>query len=227
MIRDPLSRRRHHHREAALCPSGDQISAPEVVTRRAEQTGPQGAREFVFGYGSLVARHPGLTRRSSAPSGYVTDLRGFTRGWTVSADNTLTLPGYKLYRTEDGSRPAVCVAFLDIRQVADSYLNGVCHPIVDSDLADLDERERQYDRVDVTGSLDRADGRIWAYVGCRDSRARTAAARASGRLVVSAGYLATVRGGFARLAPGELETFDLTTDPVDIPVLQLERTDVP
>ena len=61
-------------------------------------------------------------------------------------------------------------------------------------LAELDERERNYDRHDVTELVD-ADlgGRVWAYVGSLAGRPRLARGRRRGTAVVARGYLRRCR----------------------------------
>lgn len=60
--------------------------------------------QFVFGYGLLAAGVRGRRAR----------LEGYRRVWGVAMDNRVDIPGYKSYRRrDDGSRPAVYVAFLD------------------------------------------------------------------------------------------------------------------
>jgi len=157
--------------------------------------------EFVFGYGSLAAE-PG-----AAPA----RLRGWRRVWGVAMDNAQVIPGYKVYRARDGAQPDVCVAFLDLQAHAGCVLDGVLLPASAARLRELDHRERNYERLDVTAAVDDAPGRVWAYVGRADSRARLIAARTAGRAVVAAGY--------ARLVAPVAAP--------DLPVVELRRVDVP
>jgi hypothetical protein len=69
---------------------------------------------YVFGYGSLAAAGLAGLNRTPRREGFVADLEGFERGWGVAMDNTRTVPGYKCYVDRTGSRPDVCVAFLDL-----------------------------------------------------------------------------------------------------------------
>ena len=91
-------------------------------------------------------------------------------------DNGEDLPGYKYYLTEDGARPAVRVVFLDLVQLPGASVNGILSPVDDEQLARLDRRERNYDRVDVTELIDAPPGRTWAYVGSVAGRRRRAEA---------------------------------------------------
>jgi hypothetical protein len=73
---------------------------------------------------------------------------------------------------------------------AGTSVNGVCLPVGDAELAALDARERNYERVDVTATVAEAPGRVWAYAGS------TTAARSRRRRC--AGFCATM---FAMDAP--------------------------
>jgi hypothetical protein len=143
-------------------------------------------------------------------------------------DNRADLPGYKHYLDADGTRPPVCVAFLDVVPEADAVVEGVCVPIADAELAALDARERNYVRVDVTGSVQPAAelGRVWTYAGREDSRGRFAAAAAAGTCVIARGYLEAVEHG-VRAALGDAAWARLEAGaPHDgLPVRELLRVD--
>src|SRR4051794_12091362 len=114
--------------------------------------------DHVFAYGSLAG-----DLAAGAPPAV---LRRHRRVWGVAMDNARTIPGYKLYRSRDGSRPDVCVAFLDVDPAAGGRVDGVLRAVRPGDLEALDRRERQYDRVDVTDAVeDPPPGRVFAYVG--------------------------------------------------------------
>jgi cation transport regulator ChaC len=161
----------------------------------------------VFGYGSLPAEETGVACR----------LHDHRRDWGVAMDNRETIPGYKIYVDPDsGERPAVEVAYLTIDPVPGEHVDGLAFPVTDAQLAALDDRERNYDRCEVTDLVD-ADlgGRIWAYIGKVEARRRLARGRRRGTAVVPRGYLERVR-----LAIGAI------TVPPDIPVRELLRRDV-
>jgi hypothetical protein len=142
-------------------------------------------------------------------------------------DNAVTIPGYKYFLAPDGSRPDVCVAFLDVRTDAGATVNGVCVPVDAETLAALDERERNYRRVDVTTAVEPAIGPTWAYVGHTESRARFADAEAAGRLAVASEYAAAVEHGFRSLGEDAWAEFGGTTDDHRPPLRELRRVDVP
>ena len=140
-------------------------------------------------------------------------------------DNAVTIPGYKCFLAADGSRPDVCVAFLDVREDVEGSVNGVCVPVDAEALAALDARERNYRRVDVTAAVQPAAGTVWTYAGRADSRARYAAAAAAGRLVIASEYAAAVEYGFRAL--GQWEEFAALTEDHRPPLRELRRVDLP
>jgi hypothetical protein len=176
--------------------------------------------EFVFGYGSLAADLGG---------GQPARLRGYRRWWGVAMDNTVDVAGYKHYRLRrDGSRPAVCVAFLDLAQDVAAATSGVCVPVTAAQLPALDRRERNYDRVDVTAAVEPGGrGTVWAYVGNDEGRARLRRARAAGGAVVSRDYLQRTRAAFAARGAAALAEFERTAALGDLPVWDLLRLENP
>jgi len=187
---------------------------------------PAGARgqapaDYVFGYGSLA--------RDLLAQVTVARLRGYRRVVGVAADNSRRIAGYKRYRLPtDGSFPDVYVAFLDIVEDAQTVVNGILAPVDPTALADLDRRERNYDRIDVTAAIDSPpDGYVWAYEGSADGRARLAAGIAAGTAVIQRSYLDHVDAGFRRLGAVEHDRFVATTDLGGLPLLDLERVDIP
>jgi gamma-glutamylcyclotransferase (GGCT)/AIG2-like uncharacterized protein YtfP len=181
--------------------------------------------ELVFGYASLSVLLDAPPTRTPDPRGYVTDLHGYRRRWGVAADNRAAIPGYKRYRDADGAYPAVHIAFLDLAGGAGT-VNGVCLPVSPAQLAALDDRERNYVRVEVSGQLTTPLGRTWAYLGSRDGRARLAAGRRAGDAVVTREYREIVLGGFAALGDDELARFHASSDLADLPIRDLERVDL-
>jgi hypothetical protein len=184
--------------------------------------------EFVFGYGSLVARGHVPPTRAFDPEGFVTDLRDFQRCWGVAMNNAVDLPGYKYYLDEHGHRPDLYVAFLDVKPARTHLVNGVCVPVDADELGALDERERNYVRRDVTAlcRLPSERIRVWAYLGSPAGRRRLTTARSAGRAVVDRGYLESVRAGFARLGEAELDACTPSLDPGGLPVRALTRREI-
>jgi hypothetical protein len=176
---------------------------------------------WVFGYGSLLPA--GAAARGRRPDGVPARLRGYRRSWGVAMDNSLHLPGYKHYRHEQtGERPSVFVAFLDVHEAPGAEVNGALLPVSEADLPWLDRRERNYERIEVSGGI-RADveGPVWTYAGLESARERRRLGLESGSLAISREYLSQVRAGFAALGAAALADFDHLTEAPPCPVAPL------
>jgi len=170
--------------------------------------------QFVLGYGSLTA---GAPLRPAV-------LHGHRRVWGVAMDNALDIPGYKYYRrSEDGSRPAVFVAFLDVAADAAATTVGALIAADDALLRALDARERNYDRVEVTALVQGATpgATVWTYRGSAAGRARLELGVRRGNAVVAVDYVAGVRAALQVLG------FDDVADPSPLALMRLERVDLP
>ncbi|MDQ6729004.1 MAG: gamma-glutamylcyclotransferase [Actinomycetota bacterium] len=181
---------------------------------------------FVFGYGSLAIESGLVPGRRCAADGFVADLPGFQRSWGVAMDNRRDLPGYKYYTDDRGRRPDVYVAYLDLRERAQASVNGICIPVDDGRLAELDARERNYERVDVSDRLGVDGVRVWTYTGSTAGHRRLAEGRECGRAVIDADYLGLVRNAFRRLGPAEYEACAVSLAPGDLPVVELTRVEL-
>ena len=139
-------------------------------------------------------------------------------------DNIVDVPGYKHYRLRaDGSRPAVFVAFLDLFDDPAATTHGVCVTVNEAQLAVIDHRERNYERIDITDTVEPARGTVWAYVGSAEGRDRLGRARDAGRAVVSRDYLRRTRASFAALGDDARADFEASSAVGDLPVWDLER----
>ena len=178
---------------------------------------------YVFGYGSLVLD-------GDRPAGeFVAELPGFARGWGVAMDNRVSLPGYKRYHDDAGEAPAVFVAFLDLTPAAAAArVLGVCRPVDAAALAALDNRERNYERVAVSGLIDAGDGLpVWTYLGTAAARARLGAGLATGTAIIHEGYLAAVRRGLRTLGEVRWAACAASLEPGGLPVRALHRRALP
>lgn len=175
----------------------------------------------VFGYGSLVAD-------DVARGATIARLPGFRRTFGVAMDNREEIPGYKAYVEPGGSRPAVLVAFLDLEPDPGVTVNGTLRAVTDAELDALDQRERNYERVDVTDAVEGASdgGPVYAYMGSPAGRARLERGRAEDRAVVPHAYLELVRAAFAELGPDEERAFCASTELDALPVRDLDRVEV-
>lgn len=144
-------------------------------------------------------------------------------------DNTRTLPGYKYYiDPATGARGAWFVTFLNIVPDSQATVNGVAFEISDRLLERLDERERNYTRVDISADLSRpVDGSVWAYVGTDAAVGRFREGHRAHRAVISREYHEGVQAHFAALGDDALDRFTELTDHPPCPVIDLQRVDYP
>jgi hypothetical protein len=172
----------------------------------------------VFGYASLVA----------LPGARPATLRGHRRVWGVAMDNSIAVPGYKVYESPTGARPACAVAFLDLEADAGTDVDGALVAVDDDGLRALDARERQYRRVAVAVDPAPADGPVWTYVGRGPGRARVAAGRAGdATVVIQRAYAELVERAFAGRGDDALARYRASTESPPFPVVELARVDLP
>lgn len=163
--------------------------------------------EYVFGYASLVALED-----AGAVAGR---LRGYRRTWGAAMNNWEGGDAAKHWiDRETGERPHIRVAYLDLREQEGSAVNGVALPVDVDRLEEIDEREINYRRVDITADFEGpALGPLYTYLGLDAARERCRLGAIEDNVFVSRDYVAGVRCAFERLAPGALDEFDSTTDP--------------
>ena len=124
----------------------------------------------VFGYGSLVV-----------PGAEPFVLEGWRRTWGAAMDNSVAIPGYKVYEDpETGERPPVLVAFLDIVPDRESSVRGTL--LEAPDLEALDRRERNYIRTPVLTD-------VVCYIGASEARRRFNDGIDENKLVITREYL--------------------------------------
>jgi hypothetical protein len=172
--------------------------------------------DHVFGYASLVA----LPGAEAVPG----RLRGFRRRWGVAMNNWEGGEGVKHWLDRGtGERPRIRVAYLDIEPSEGRAVNGIAIPVDEDRLAELDAREINYARVDVTSAFDGlAAGTVYTYIGLDAARERCRQGAAEGGICVSRDYAAGVRLAFERLGDAALAEFDRTTDPLPFPERDLQ-----
>jgi hypothetical protein len=175
--------------------------------------------QYVFGYASLVAP------REPAPGLRAGVLRGYRRTWNVAMDNSRAIPGYKQYvDPATGTRPNCFVVFLNIVPDRGASVNGAMFRVSADELDELDERERNYERIEVSSRLAEAVvGTVWSYAGSEAGVARYEEGRRTGRAVISAAYHDDVRCGFATLGHHAAAEFDRLTEPPPCPIVPLDR----
>lgn len=164
--------------------------------------------DFVFGYASLVA----IEDLDALPG----RLRDFRRCWGVAMNNWEGGEDAKHWLDRaTGERPRIRVAYLGIYERAGSAVNGLALPVDVERLAVLDEREINYQRIEVTEAFEpEVPGLVFTYIGLDAAHERCRQGIAEGNVYVSRDYAVAVRAAFGRLAPSGLPEFDRTTDPL-------------
>jgi len=190
---------------------------------------PHNRAGYVFGYGSLVAIAPlarFLGRTSLAAEDYVLcRLNGFRRSWNIAWDNSIEAPGYAHYvDRETGERYPGHVVVLNIRPDSSSAVNGIAFRVTPEELARLDRRERNYDRVEVTDLLDTAlPAPVWTYRGKSEAEARYRRGLARGDAVINRAYREAVAAGFRSHGDDHYAAYRASTDRPRVALRSLDR----
>jgi cation transport regulator ChaC len=189
-------------------------------------------RTWVFGYGSLVSPTSLATTigRVVAPGEVaVAELAGFGRRWNYGAMHVRGTWSHDGVAVTDGVMVALGLT------AGDESCNGVMVAVDPGELANLDRRERDYDRTDVTDRMTVLDGvtgvatarpasvRIVTYVPRASAVERYQTARDAGRAAIRQDYWDLVDGAFAALGPDHLARYRATPPP-DIPVVEMTIT---
>jgi len=189
---------------------------------------------WVFGYGSLVDPRS-LGRTLGRPVELHVDfleaeLEGWGRRWNYGVGHVTGA-----WRTADGRMvvDGVIVA-LGLVPSAGERTNGIIARVSATELAALDLRERDYDRIDVTdqvtvagrGGAPASPGvpareRIVTYVPRPSAIDRYESARDAGLAGIRDTYWGLVDAAFAVLGPDRLHAYRATTPAPDIPVVAM------
>jgi hypothetical protein len=154
-------------------------------------------------------------------------LPGWCRDWNVCTDNT-TSTAVAYYRPGTTTRPPVQVLFLNIGRssLPGAQVSGFLIPVTPAQLAVLDAREANYDRVGVTAEVAHAPtvvaDVIWAYVAKPLQSQVARAAMALGTARIRRAYLNRVRAAFAA-SPAMTAELDASLTPPPAPTVDLDR----
>lgn len=188
---------------------------------------------YVFGFGSLVdleALAEYLDRGPFSDHEFVRcRLRNFRRAWNIARDNSEVIPGHNhLVCAVSGERLDGYVVVVNIREAPGHAVNGIAFQVSDEELAVLDSRERNYDRIDVSDGLDTpVAGRIWAYRGKPAAEERYKMGVATGTAVINSAYHTLVHLAFESHGEEFLADYLASTDPPEIPLRALRRVPTP
>lgn len=185
---------------------------------------------WVFGYGSLVspASVARTLGRDVGRDVVLAMLGGYGRRWNYGSLHqraSWTAPGGPVV---DG-----VVVCLGLEAATSERCNGAVFPVTDDELALLDWRERDYDRVDVTdriaivdpasgtpaGGSARPAARVVTYVPRPSAVERYREARDHGRAAVKRTYHELVDRAFAVHGDVHVDEYRTSTPPADVPIV--------
>ena len=189
---------------------------------------------WVFAYGSLVSPESlasTIGRTITPGTGmHVVELAGYGRRWNY---------GSKVLRgdwvNDDGIEVfGGLVVSLGVVEASEESINGVIFAVDDTELADLDWRERAYDRIDVTQRItllgesagQRLDGPIAIYFPRASSVDRYEQHRDAGTAAIRRSYWDLVDDAFAALGDDHLDWYRRTPPP-DVPVRDIRLDPLP
>ena len=174
---------------------------------------------YVFGYGSLVTMKEEVTLAGRPWAAVPGRLRDHRRNWGAAMNNWEAGPLEKHFVDPDsGEQPRIRVAYLDIDERPGATVNGLAIPADSRRLAEIDVREVNYLRVDVTAAFEPAlPHPVFTYRATDAARERCRRHYPQPEVFVSRDYVAAVRRAFAALGEGQLEEYERTTEPLDFP----------
>lgn len=178
---------------------------------------------WVFGYGSLVSP-TSMARTIGRVPDPATDLAianldGFGRRWNYGSH-------VRRGKWRDGDTEVTdgLVVALGLEANSSESCNGVVIRVTNEELAELDIRERDYERTDVT-ELMRLEsplsfGQVVTYVPRPSAVSRYEQARDEGRAAIERRYWDLVHSAFDELGAEHHESFSTTPAP-DVPVADI------
>jgi dephospho-CoA kinase len=175
---------------------------------------------WVFGYGSLVSPvslASTIGRHVGPQDVAVARLDGYGRRWNYGS---LHLRGD--WHHDGAAIDQGLVVSLGLI-VADETCNGVAVRVTAEELAQLDWRERDYERTDVSDQIRSgltAGTRVVTYVPRPSAVRRYEAARDAGRAAIRQPYWDLVADAFRQLGADHLQEYSTTPAP-DVPVVDM------
>jgi len=182
-------------------------------------------KQYIFGYGSLVDRGDlALYLGEEKPQYEFVKFKGLKRDWSVAMDNRADVPNYKYYVNAAQERVDKYIAFLNVSFDPNAEINGVIFPVDEAKLPELDARERNYRRVEISHlSQSVHQGRVWTYMAKESSRQRFMEGLAQDKVVIQKAYIDFVLAAFRAVGYHFLFDFIKSTDFHHLPVLDLKR----
>jgi hypothetical protein len=188
------------------------------------------SRLAVFGFASLVsAASAAETLGREVPPAPRARLRGHRRRWSTVRDNRAVEKMFA--RAGSGEIPPYVLGLnIEAANNEEQGPNGVLIELTEAELERLDVRELRFRRIEVTESIEPADGqlevdRVVAYTALPENFA----AEPPPGAVVLAPYARTVESAFAELGAADLDLYRATTDPPPVELIDpvLVRDEIP
>ncbi len=182
---------------------------------------------YIFGYGSLVAIESlrvFLGREKMIPGDYqFCRLRDYQRTWNIARENKIDAPGYKYYIEADSEvRPDIYVTFLNVRPDPGTSIAGLLFGVTAAELKLVDQRERNYQRVEVRNHLDlKLTNPVWLYIGLPEAEQRFQRGQQTNTAVISKVYYELVHDAFLAQGPDAAADYLATTDDPKVPLKRL------
>ena len=177
---------------------------------------------WIFGYGSLVSpasMASTIGRTIATDDVAVAHLDGYGRRWNYGSMHLRGdwhLDGVRIVQG--------MVVSLGLTPAADEACNGVIVRVSADELAQLDWRERDYERTDVTEQIrvetDGPRGRVMTYIPRPSAIERYEAARDAGRAGIRQSYWELVAAAYHDLGGDHHERYTATPAP-DVPVVDM------
>lgn len=183
---------------------------------------------FVFGYGSLMnldKLQQYLGRNLTFGLDFkICRLRNFHRCWNIAMDNRLNLPHYKYYiDPETGNRPESFVTFLNIYPNPSKTITGILFRVSPQELKKLDQRERNYQRIDVTKRTEEeVQGKVWVYIGLKEAKQRYQEGLKQKNGMIAQDYIDSIHYGYRLWGQETWLNYVATTDEPTVPILNLK-----
>ena len=128
----------------------------------------------------------------------ICSLKNWRRYWNVAMDNNVNLPQYKYYCDRQTKNRLDCyVTFLNICPNPQQNVLGILFSVFNKELQELDLRERNYQRIDITKQLDLpVRGNIWTYIGLPEAEQRYKKGLAQNKAVIWRDYFNLVQNAY-------------------------------
>lgn len=138
-------------------------------------------------------------------------------------NNQVDLPEYKYYRLrQNNKRLNGFVTFLNIRPYPDRIVSGILFRVSNAELKNLDLRERNYQRINITNQLNVKAQNAWVYIGSKDAEQRHQTGLSQEKAVICQDYYNSVQNAYLSLGEKEWANYIATTDKPNLPIMDLK-----